>query len=61
MADKFQNKYRISSTRLKDWDYGSNANYFVTICTKDREHYFGEITNGKMELNKIGELAKIFG
>ncbi|MDM8158642.1 hypothetical protein QUH73_02310 [Labilibaculum sp. K2S] len=57
MAAKFQNKYRIPSARLKDWDYGSNAIYFVTICTHEREHYFGEITNGKMILNEIGELA----
>ena len=57
MAAKFQNKYRIPSARLKDWDYGSNAIYFVTICTHQREHYFGEITNGKMILNEIGELA----
>lgn len=43
MADKFQNKYRIPSNRLKGFDYGSHGLYFVTICTKDRIHYFGEI------------------
>ena len=43
MSDKFQNKYRIPSARLQNWDYGSHAAYFVTICTKHREHYFGEI------------------
>jgi len=26
-----------------DWDYKTNAMYFVTICTKNRDHYFGEI------------------
>ncbi|WP_096432803.1 transposase [Labilibaculum antarcticum] len=57
MDGKFQNKYRIPSARLKDWDYGSNAIYFVTICTQHRQHYFGEISNGKMRLNEIGELA----
>lgn len=56
--NKFQNRYRIESTRLKDWDYGSDAIYFVTICTQDREHYFGKITNGKMELNEIGKLVQ---
>ena len=40
---KFKNKYRNESTRLKNWDYGSNGNYFVTICTKNMEHYFGDI------------------
>ncbi|WP_321297950.1 transposase [Marinifilum fragile] len=58
MTQKFQNKYRIASARLKDWDYGSNAIYFVTICTQNREHYFGEIANGKMQLNAIGELVQ---
>ena len=43
MAEKFRNKYRIESTRLQNWDYGNNAAYFVTICTKDRVHYFGDI------------------
>ena len=60
MADKFQNKYRIASARLKDWDYGSNAIYFVTICTHEREHYFGEIVEGNMILNEIGELVQNF-
>ncbi|MGZ5303223.1 MAG: hypothetical protein ACXWDO_03860, partial [Bacteroidia bacterium] len=23
--------------------YGSNSAYFITICTKEREHFFGEI------------------
>ena len=57
MTEKFQNKYRIKSTRLQDWDYGSNAAYFVTICTQNREHYFGEITNGIMQLSEIGYMA----
>ncbi|MGZ2371407.1 transposase [Ancylomarina sp. YFZ004] len=60
MVDKFQNKYRIPSARLKDWDYGSNAIYFVTPCTQHREYYFGEIVDGKMILNEIGKLAQNF-
>lgn len=60
MSDKFQNKYRISSTRLKNWDYGSNAIYFVTICTQNREHYFGNITDEKMQLSETGKIAQHF-
>jgi putative transposase len=62
--DKFNNKYRIASARLQTWDYGSNGAYFITICTKNRDHFFGEIvvsTNdgvAKMELNSIGQLAE---
>lgn len=36
MRNKFNNKYRIASTRLQNWDYGWNAAYFVTVCTKNR-------------------------
>jgi putative transposase len=58
MTDKFRNKYRISSARLQNWDYGWNAAYFITICTKNRVHYFGEVISKTMELNDIGLLAK---
>ncbi len=57
MTGKFQNKYRISSARLQNWDYGSNAAYFVTICTQNREHYFGEISDGIMQLSEMGAMA----
>ena len=60
MLDKFQNKYRISSARLQHWDYGSDALYFVTICTQNREHYFGEIADGKMQLSETGKMANRF-
>ena len=44
--DKFKNKYRIESARLQNWDYGSPGLYFVTICTKNRDHHFGDIVAG---------------
>jgi len=70
--EKFKNKYRIPSARLPYWDYGQNAAYFVTICTKNREHLFGEIivetsnvetpklgvSTNKMVLSQIGELVE---
>jgi len=70
MSDKFQDKYRIPSSRLSNWDYGCNAIYFVTICTAHRECYFGNIVKmqnvetqdfaslpPKMELSEIGKIA----
>ncbi len=57
--DKYQNRYRIPSTRLQNWDYGWKAIYFVTICTKNRRHFFGEITNGKMHLSPVGAIADV--
>lgn len=58
MTDKFQNKYRIASARLQNWDYGWNASYFVTICTHDRKHFFGEIDDGKMFFSDMGIMAE---
>lgn len=60
MADKFQNKYRIPSARLQTWDYRWEGAYFITICTQNRIHYFGEIENNKMNLTNVGVLADVF-
>ena len=57
-GDKFKNKYKIKSTRLQNWDYGNNGYYFVTICTKNKNKYFGEIENREMILNDIGKIAE---
>ena len=57
MPSKFQNKYRIPSARAAWWDYGNDAAYFITICTAEHIHYFGEIHNGEMELSEIGKIA----
>lgn len=58
MSDRFQNKYCIESTRLKNWDYGWNAPYFVTICTQNRECFFGDVVGGDMVLNDIGKIVE---
>ena len=57
MAEKYQGKYRIASARRPGWDYGTNAAYFVTICTKNRRAFFGDITAGEMALSDIGQWA----
>lgn len=57
--DKYKNKYRIPSARLSGWDYANNGAYFITICTQNGEHYFGEIINGEMQLSNIGVLANV--
>ena len=40
---KFQNKYRIPSARLQNWDYGNNGAYFITICVDKMECLFGDV------------------
>ncbi|MDD5995609.1 MAG: hypothetical protein PUC42_01720 [Bacteroidales bacterium] len=53
--EKFQNKYCIPSARA-NWHNYNGGVYFVTICTKNREHYFGEICPGpQMHLSPIGQ------
>ncbi len=58
MPEKYKNKYRIPSARYKGWNYGWDGYYFVTICTKNREHFFGNIVEGKMILSEIGEMVE---
>lgn len=58
--DKFKNRYRIPSARLQNYDYSSNGYYFITICTKNREYFFGEIADNKMQLSKMGKTAEKF-
>jgi REP element-mobilizing transposase RayT len=54
---KFQNKYRIASARLRHYDYSQNGYYFVTICADDRIPYFGEVVHDEMRLSEIGKYA----
>lgn len=60
MPEKFANKYRNESARLRNWDYGRNGKYFITLCTGNRECYFGDIKDKKVKLSEIGILADQF-
>ena len=56
---KFQDLYRIESTRLADWDYGSRGWYFVTVCTKDKKCSLGHAVDGQIVLSEAGLLVEI--
>ena len=56
-SDLYRNKYRIPSARATWHDYNGGA-YFVTICTRDMVHYFGEIGDGEMNMTEIGEYVQ---
>ena len=68
--DKYKNKYRIPSNRLQGYDYGARGYYYITICTKNRVYYFGEIVDKSdvveekshktMQKSGIGEIAEKF-
>ena len=52
--DKFLGKYRKQSARAMWHDYDGGL-YFVTICTKERVHYFSEISENEMHLTEVGQ------
>ena len=69
--EKHITTYRNDSTRLKNRDYGAPGNYFITICTQNRENYFGHLEwathvgtqnfaslrAARMQLTPIGKIA----
>jgi len=44
--------------RLENFDYSENNIYFVTICTKNKMDWLGEVDNGCMKLNGFGLIAE---
>lgn len=50
--------HKRKSIRLKAYDYSQPGGYFVTICTKDRENLFGEISDGKMIQNEYATILR---
>ena len=58
MSERYKGIYRGQSFRLQNWDYSSEGLYFITICTQNKEHYFGEVENEEMKLSEIGEIVQ---
>jgi len=54
----FQDKYKTNSNRLQNWDYSSEAVYFIMITTEDRKCIFGSIIEDKMILNNVGQIVE---
>jgi len=50
-------KHHRRSIRLKGYDYTRPGAYFITICTKHRAWLFGEVVDGRMVLNEMGEIV----
>ncbi len=53
----YRNKYRIESARCPNWDYTWNGAYFVTICTKNRQCFLGNVVDGEMQLSELGAIV----
>lgn len=57
--NKLDNNYFVrKNPRLKDYDYALGGYYFITICTENKKHFFGEIVEETMKLNEIGKLVQ---
>ena len=54
----FQDKYRIKSTRLPNWDYSWDGFYYATICTKYWIEWFGKINDENMFLSPFGAIVE---
>jgi hypothetical protein len=53
--------HRRRSIRLKEYDYSMPGEYFVTICTNEKECLFGEVVEEDMKLSQFGEIKKHVG
>lgn len=51
-------RHHRRSIRLKGYDYSKPGAYFVTVRTKDRESLLGEVADGQMVRNEIGEIVQ---
>ncbi len=53
----FKESYRVETIRLQSWDYSWPGWYYVTVCTKNMDCFFGDIANEKMTRSAMGEIA----
>ena len=50
--------FPVRHTPRANWHYYNGAEYFVTICTNGREHYFGEVRDGQTQLTAVGKCLR---
>jgi putative transposase len=50
-------QYYRRSIRLPRYDYAQSGGYFITICTHERRHLFGKISNKEMIVNDYGQIV----
>jgi len=46
------------SIRLPGYDYTAAGAYFITICTQGRECLFGQVVDGEMRVNALGDIVR---
>ena len=56
--NKKRNSPTRKSPRLPEYDYALAGGYFITIVTHNRELLFGDVADGEMRLNEVGEIVR---
>ncbi len=51
-------KHRRRSIRLGGYDYSQAGEYFITLCTQKMRCLFGDVRNGEMHLNRLGQIVE---
>lgn len=51
-------RHQRRSIRLRGYGYSQPGAYFITICTHQRQCWFGEVVNGEMQLNEYGVIVR---
>ena len=52
--------FRKKHIRLEKYDYSSPNSYYITICTKNKQKFLGQIRNGIVGLSEIGNNAAVY-
>ncbi|MEX2431192.1 MAG: transposase [Dehalococcoidia bacterium] len=51
-------KHHRRSIRLRGYDYGSAGAYSITVVTQERACLFGDVVNGEMKPNHLGDIVQ---
>lgn len=54
MSERFHRR----SIRLRGYDYRQVGAYYVTVCTHERVHLFGQVTDGAMRNSPMGDIVQ---
>src|SRR5579875_1384909 len=50
-------RHHRHSIRLESYNYSQQGAYFVTICTQNRQCFFGNIVDGNISFSDVGEMV----
>jgi putative transposase len=53
-------KHHRRSIRLCEYDYTQPGAYYITICTYQKQCWFGDVVNGEMQHNQLGYIVYSF-